>query len=390
MFGLQRHLRRIVGLCALRPLVLLLYVFARALLRGRQIRIIVMDPRYFGHQCLEPEVFWNDSKTDTEFGSRNLWLCSLGKKSMASNRYLWELARKRLNTIPSWIVSEIKAIQCHRDLKGVRLLDASIYRLNFLAHRECLLPSGDCLSDRRDEILKNFREPRRPYVVFTIRDPRVIYDLYDPRNREIQEFLPSMEDLTNCGYNVIRITSRTSDVIRSSNPHILDWQTQLQGEPGDELSVMSGASFVVSSTTGGDCLALAYRRPVLYVDSARFYLAFLGTEYATIHIPRLVDIETGKRLGMSAILERGLGWVGDHRSFERAGVRIQKSSPIEISRAVQEFEKSRGKKFSVTDDVSQNVWRDLLMKFHGSEITPRHGTIRAKMLESSIAHFVNS
>lgn len=370
------------------PVILVLYTLVRVLLFHRRIRIVVMDPRYFGHQCLEPEVFWNDWQLSVESGSHDFWLCSLGKKSMASNRYLWEIAARRLHTVPSWLVSEIKAIKKHLALPGIELQDASIYRLNFLPTRRCSLPSGSQLSSRRASILHKFVEPTRPYVIFTIRDPRVIYDLHDPRNREIREFLPSMEMLTMRGYNVIRLTSRTSDLITSLNPHILDWQVQVDGEPGDELALMSEASFVVSSTTGGDCLALAYRKPVLYIDCARFYLAFLGTELATLHMPRMFDIGSGDPLGMAEILKRGLGWVGDYRSFERAGVRIENSSPIEISRAVSEFMSAETEMRLRIDSPSQLQWRELLNRHHGTQILPRHGKIRANMLGSAIDEFV--
>jgi len=355
----------------------------------RRIQIVVMDPRYFGHQCLEPEVFRSDREQAVARGSKDFWFCCLGKRRMASNKHLWDLTKSKLSTLPSWLVTDVKYWQRRFAFSSIQLLDASIYRLNFLTKKASEMPSADGCAARRQVILSHLRDPDRPYVVFTIREPGVWYDPVDPRNRAIQTFLPSMEKLAQLGYNVVRLTSQTKDPLRAGNPHILDWQVLLNGQEGDELAVISGATFVVSTTTGGDCLALAYRRPVLYIDSARIYLVFLGTELATFQVPQILDVSSGERLRLGEILRRGLGWVGDARQFVAAGAQIINSSAEQIERYVVEYEaliRSEPKE-SLSD--SQNLWREELLAQHRHEIGERHGEIRANMLPSSIEQFAS-
>jgi putative glycosyltransferase (TIGR04372 family) len=155
------------------------------------------------------------------------------------------------------------------------------------------------------------------------------------------------------------------------------------GEPGDELAIISGASFVVSTTTGGDCLALAYRRPVLYVDSARFYLVFLATELATFQLPRMEDSQNGDILSLNQILERGLGWVAEQQSFTDANVTVVRSTPEEIRDYVAEYCSSETWKRVDALDANEDNWRDLLLSHHRSEILKRHGPIRARMHPAS-------
>ena len=369
------------------PVALLVATITRVLLPRRSVRIVVMDPRYFGHQCLEPEVFWNDWQSAKEQGSRDLWFCCLGKKSAAANSYLWEHTKQKFPTVPSWLVTRLAPWLQRLRFSNIVLISASIYRLNFLTERESTLPTASSFSERRSEILANLEDPERPYVVFTIRDLNVSYDPDDPRNRDINEFVPAMNALARRGFNVIRLTSKTGYRMTTKSQHVLDWQVLIDGREGDELVLLSGAAFVVSTTTGGDCLALAYRRPVLYVDSARLYLVFLATELATFYLPQLTDAASGQNLRLQEILAKDLGWVSDSRSFKKVGVAIRNSSPPEIERRVIEFADCRDQQREDADSDLQGRWRQPLLSRHAREVATRHGEIRAKMLPSSIADF---
>ena len=382
----MKVLRSIVRMLFL-PVAVVLILLAWSTSRKRVIRIVLMDPRFFGHQSLEPEVFWNDWRSSIERGCRDLWFCSLGRKKDSSNEYLWQLAHRRLPTIPSWFASDLQYWQKLLRLQVIRFLPASIYRLNFLSRRSTYLPEPDVWSTRRNEILSKLAEPFRPYVVFTIRASYVSYDPNDPRNRSLEDFSRAMKALIRVGYNIVRVNSRTDELIEDFSPHILDWQVLKSGEPGDELALISGASFVISTTTGGDCLALAYRRPVLYLDSARPYLVFLGTEYATFQVPKIVDCGTGAVLDFRDILSRGLAWAGEAKQFKQSGAMIVNSSAREIEANVLEFENLVARGLPESEFKDQE-WRDLLMESLGDQIVPRHGEIRARMLPSSRQWFV--
>lgn len=373
-----RALRLFVRLTAL-PVILVVGVMLKVFARGRILRVVVLDPRLFGHQSLEPEVFWNDWQSSRESGSRDLWRCCLGKKSEASNQFLWELTRKQFPTIPSWFVTSVAYWKKELSLSNIVLVDASIYRLGFLTRRGTKLPLTMSMQDRRLEILSRFDQPRLPYVVFTVREFDRTSTNNELRNRQIADFLPAMSALNERGFNVIRLMSRTKDPLACDRGKILDWQVLDDGEPGDELAVISGASFVVSTTTGGDCLALAYRRPVLYIDSARFYLVFLATELATFQMPRIENSRSGGVLSLAQILQLGLGWIAEQESFAGAGVSVVKSTPEEIRDYVLEYCSSENWKTPDSSDASEETWRDMLLSRHGPEILKRHGQIRARM-----------
>lgn len=385
---LQHLVRQFVRLLSL-PLIATVNLTLRAFDTGRVIRIVVMDSRYFGHQALEPEVFWNEWQSAVECGSRDYWFCCLGPRRNSSNPFLWGLTKRKFPVLPSWFVTSVAHWSRRFRFESIVLQDASIYRLNFLTSRETTLPVGDAVVARRSQILSRLAEPDRPYVVFTIREFNPLDDHNDLRNRQIADFSLGMSELVHRGFNVIRLMSKTQDPLIAFDRHHLDWQVERDGEPGDELVLLSGAAFVVSTTTGGDCLALGYRRPVLYIDCARFFLVFLGTELASFSVPLMYDIQSKEQLGLGALLERGLGWVGDQRLFTKAGVMVAPSDPERLRSQIVEYVVGLTAGWSISQEAAQQEWRETLGNELGSEIDARHGQVRARMLDSSIDEFVN-
>lgn len=335
-----------------------------------------MEPRFFGHQCLEPEVFWNDWQSAIEQGSSDIWLCSLGKRSAAASQFVWDLRKQSFPVVPSWLVTSVAFWQESLRLPQLQIKHADYHRLNFLTSRETTLPPPSTFDVRRRRILSQLAEPERPYAILTVREVAQGEDL---RNRDIREFEPSIVRLIKSGFNVIRLTSRTDNPLNFASPHLLDWQVRVSGEPGDELALVSGSSFVISTTTGIDCLALAYRRPVLYVDAARLFYVFMGTDYTTFQMPQMVDTKSGVLLDLEQILDRGLGWTKHSDAFLDADVRVLNSSPERLAEVVAEYLSVVSTGPQLDSDVLQNRWRELVLCHLGDRVTHRNGVIQARM-----------
>lgn len=338
-----------------------------------KIRVVIMEPRFFGHLALEPEVFMNDLLLWRNSRPRVIQFCTLGKKSQASNIGLWKIRKKSLPSLPSWSVSVLIALQSRLKTPIVDVVGAGYHRLNFLTKSEPTLPRSSSFVHRRNQILQRLEEPEKPYVIFTVREHSANPDL---RNRRVKDFEPSMMALAQNGYNIVRLTSQTVDTVSLDDPRVLDYQTEVTGHSLDELALVAGSRFVVSSTTGVDCLALAYRRPVLYVDAARFYYMFLGTELATILMPRFVHLSDNEPIKLSELLELGLGWVKDANCFHENGVGIVNSSPNEIRECVEHFSRTYMNS-GLNSDPRQEVWKHKLLSRHSDEVSARHGAIFA-------------
>lgn len=374
MISLLR-LRQLLRVTAL-PLIMMVFVVAWVIRRKVRFRVVIMEPRFFGHLALESEVFIHDKTLARDARPCQVLLCTLGKESQAANAELWTIRKQSLPSLPSWIVSDIRYWQTLAKRSVIEIVPADYHRLNFLNKTKPSLPDKKYFAQRREEILSRFEFPSRPYVVFTVREVMSSEDL---RNRQIQDFEPAMMALVQIGFNVIRLTNQTNNRISVSDSSLLDFQVRVNGRPLDELALVANASFVVSSTTGVDCLALAYRRPVLYIDAARFYYMFLGTELATIHMPRFVNVESGKPATLADLLNLGLGWVKHSSSFSEKGIKVVQSSPEEIRACVLQYAQRHSLSITNRFELLQNVWRSQLLTRHAEDVAVRHGVINARL-----------
>lgn len=362
---------------AVLPALLISLATLRIFWPKRRIRIVVMEPRFFGHQCLEPEVFQRDRQLSIEQRSNDIWLCSLGKRHEAANEVVWDLRKNDFPVVPSWFSTAVVFWQQVFDFSQFQVVNADYHRLNFLATTATSLPLDSSFELRRKDILSHMSNPERPYVIFTARE--TTRGIEDIRDRDIRDFEPAILSLIEIGYNVIRLTSRTENLLRINSPHLIDWQVREDGRPGDELVLVSGASFVVSTTTGVDALALAYRRPVLYVDASRLFYVFLGTELATFQMPLVLDQKSGTALNLEQLLKRGLGWAKHLQEFSDAGVRIIKSSPEKLREIILEYVDFISSKPQPELKSAQDSWRSLVMHYLSHKVTDRHGEIQAGM-----------
>lgn len=300
---------------------------------------------------------------------------------MAANKHLWDLRREQLPTVPSWLVSSMVFWQRHISFPGLQLKSADYHRLNSLTRSPSTLPQTPEHTSRRAEILSMLRDPERPYVVISARESAQGHDL---RNRDINEFEPAIHVLIHAGYNVVRVTARTRNPLQLRSRHVLDFQVEVSGQPGDELALVSGSSFVISTTTGIDCLALAYRRPVLYVDTARLFYVFLGTELATFQMPLMLDSRTGETLKLQQLVERKLCMTKHSDALSENGVLIANSKPDELANVVREYLRISATPYREDYVSDQSHWRDLLSGCLGDDLARRHGDLQAFMHPASM------
>jgi putative glycosyltransferase (TIGR04372 family) len=232
---------------------------------------------------------------------------------------------------------------------------------------------------RRNEVLATYFSSDRPYVVVTTKEPAGTTDPL--RSRSVTDLLPAIELLCDRGYHVLRVVDSSNDDLPVTRTGVVDFHVRRDGEPGDEIALVSGAEFVISTTTGLDALALSLRVPVLYIDAARLWYAFLGTSLATFFPPRYRDIATNSEIGLTDLLSRGIAVTKDSDAFTRAGVRVEVSSPESIRDYVDSYEALRlfGRTERIFESVSpqQARWRQSLLRHHRDVISLEHGDIHA-------------
>lgn len=326
----------LLGLWILRPLV--------------RVQLLVVAFHRFGHLALEPEVFLSHSKTETAKGladhqfPKTIRLWSFGPQKSQANHYLAMKWKEVLLTPPSWCVDSL----LHAGEKfPVLRLDTP--KLSVHGPANALDHSGPHLSFSLDELKRGRTELEklgvdsdRPIACLIVRDGgyyaargEVENPGYEFLNFDISTFEFAAKSLVSRGYQVVRMGTGSENPFGIEIEGVFDYALSPHRSEFLDVYIAGHCRFAVSTQTGPDAVCLAFRRPVCYIDVARFSQFFFGTKLAYWSPSELQ--RDGKRLTLKEIVSSDAVWIKDPDDFIRRGIRSVRSTPHEIGQLVSGF-----------------------------------------------------
>jgi len=206
-------------------------------------------------------------------------------------------------------------------------------------------------------------------------------------NFDVQVFSEAAKFLDSEGFSVVRLGTKTANVVNYDS-FVIDYaNSSLRTETAD-LQLVNECSFVISTQTGPDALALALRKPVLYIDTLRISQFFLGSRLATWNPVRFTSRVSGAVLSLRELLDSDFVWMEDPDLFLHSGYEFGRSSPIEIRELVasyllefrgeapQEWSEMRALANSLMTQRlgsrGQSVWGDVTAQLNGYWLEQNH------------------
>ena len=147
---------------------------------------------------------------------------------------------------------------------------------------------------------------------------------YSNINFDVSIFEQTVKMLLGRGYQVVRMGAGSEEPLHINAKGFTDYALSSARSDFLDVYLASKASFAVSTQTGPDALCLAFRKPVCYVDTARFSHMFLGTKLATWNPVQI--LQHGERMSLKQIASSEVAWIDDLADFERLDVEIIRSS----------------------------------------------------------------
>ena len=330
--GLDRFLRNLriawglflaALLLAIRPIV--------------DVRVQVLEARRLGHLALDPELWL--SQRD-ECGTTDQLVVFSALRPIC-NRFLLRLWKRVLHIAPNWLIQPIYEAghryprlnvtpqrwnPTHADL---RVLDRTRPHIR--------LTTGE--SSAAQEYLRRHGIPEStPHVCLAIRDsaylgtvfPRQDWGYHNFRDARIGDYVRMAEFLASRGYAVIRMGAVVAEQLRTNSPLVLDYATSPDRSELLDVSLFASCAFCISSSTGMDSLALAFRRPVGIANLPGVGGIRLGTTTRLVMLKDVYDLETNRRL--SLLDPRWQRALHNHRSdmYEAQGLCLRPNSPDEL------------------------------------------------------------
>jgi putative glycosyltransferase (TIGR04372 family) len=185
-------------------------------------------------------------------------------------------------------------------------------------------------------------DSNKPFVCLVVRDGGHYASTgesesigYDLLNADISTFELAAKGLADSGYQVIRMGAGSEKPMSQEHPNVFDYAKSQNRSAFLDIYLAGKCAFAISSQTGPDCVSLAFRRPVCYIDIARYSQFFLGTNIAYWNPTTL--IKNGSRMTLQQVMNSGVALLKDPEEFKNQGVTSVRSTPEEIRELVVEF-----------------------------------------------------
>ena len=342
------HLPGIVLGHTLLPATFLLLLVLRPFLI---VRIQPMISWRLGHFAANIEMYLCERDAGLNVpGGRHLDLWYLWTEPC--NFQLAAMWRRTLNIGPIWLLhplykllKNIPVLRLHlipnTDRDNHNLLDSSPPHLKF---SEAEIQIGNAG-------LGKLGIPKgSPFVCLNVRDKtyldkqsedasvNVDWTYHNYRDCDVQNYVKAADELTRRGYYVIRMGAAVNELMRTSNPMVIDYAGK--GLRSDFMDIFLGAhcAFCISNGTGFDAVPYIFRRPILYVDHVPVGIinTFSSRFMATTKEHWLKS--ENRQLTLEEILGSGAALYIKSQDYEAAGIELKDSTPEDIAQAVMEME----------------------------------------------------
>lgn len=204
------------------------------------------------------------------------------------------------------------------------------------------------------------------FVCFHARDsaylnaimPRENWSYNDYRDSNIHQYIPAVEALSKREIYSFRMGAVVKEKILSDNPKIIDYANQGRTDFLD-IYLSARCYFFLASSSGIDSVAMANRRPIVYVNVIPFEYLMSWDPQNVILPKKIWDLKSERFLTFREILESGAGQFCWSEQYRARGLRPVENSPEEITAAVVEmYERLNGswKSTDGDDKLQERFW----------------------------------
>ena len=304
----------------------------------------------FGHLALEPEQLLSNREIESKSKTTknplplviDIW--SLGPRQLQANRYLAKKWKMRVLTMPSWVVNALFQAGAKFLTLQLETPNLSIYGPNnALDHCESHLSFTNREELRaQKELAQMGIDPNKPFVCLVVRDGGHYASAgesesigYDLLNTDISTFELAAQGLAERGYQVVRMGAGSEKPMTLKHANVFDYAKSRNRSAFLDIYLAGKCSFAISTQTGPDCVSLVFRRPVCYIDIARYSQFFLGTNIAYWNPTTLM--KNGSRMTLQQVMDSGVALLKDPDDFEKQGIISVRSTPEVIRQLSVEF-----------------------------------------------------
>ena len=290
-----------------------------------------------GGKKLSREIYWIDSRTAP---SNAFWLAFLRRHFHISRSQILGSVVKLARLLPfkpAWYLAPYRDTQGSRDMNGS--LYKSSYQMEFTEEENKMgrawLDSVGCYQGQ-------------PFVCLMVRDstylnseafndpggsinPKDFWNYHSYRDSDVSDFAPAAEWLASQGVFVLRMGKAMGKKFVTNRPEVIDYAFLEDRSDFLDAWLFANCTFCVSTSTGADSLATAFKRPMVLVNFLP--LSITPTFCDSLTAAKALYDREGQRLNLQELLDADFYRIAE---YSDAGLSIRDLSPDEILEVVKE------------------------------------------------------
>ena len=334
------------------------------------IRVGFLHIDRIGHLIADLELYLSEKKLGIEPNSIDIFFLS-GKPA---NSFAIDLAKRNLNTINGmgFIIglNDFLPLSRKHSYKPYVIRTSSRDTSGTLKKVIPQLKFSEDENKKGEDFLKSLGLKKdQKFVCFTIRDnqylknefPDIDFSYHSYRDSDISKFYPAFNYLLERGYAVFRMGKHVSSEVKIDNPSFFDYSKSDFRSDFFDIWLMANCSFTVTTGTGIDEVANAFRKPICYVDFLPL-LFFNSYNPKTLTTPKtLLNPDTKKPVTLLEMIEK----YDDLEKFQNGNLLYSQNTENEIIDAIKEIERKIDCNWSLNEDeiIIRNKFLKLLMKW---------------------------
>lgn len=154
------------------------------------------------------------------------------------------------------------------------------------------------------------------------------------RDTKAENLIPAISYFLENGYSVVRMGSLQAQKLSLKNNQYVDYAHSAYRSEKNDLLLSSGASLWFGSSSGANCMALLYNKPVAIFDYNPFEIHALVEfrVFLPVHLQRIFSRRLNRHLSVSEILEKVRNGVllSTTNSYDADGLRTISNTSEEI------------------------------------------------------------
>jgi len=231
------------------------------------------------------------------------------------------------------------------------------------------------------------------YVCLIVRDDSYLnktfknrdWSYHEYRNSSIFEYKDAIEQLNARGYYVLRMGKLVNESLTIDTGKFIDYANTDDRSDFLDIWLVANCCFTISTSTGLDEVAIAYQKPVVFVNHLPVGDCRTGSEKYVELFKKLKWRSTGQYIGLQEQIDHGIVNCYKQRGFEDLGIEVIDNTPSEITAAVLEMENFVSGRWHQTkeNEKRQEWFFEILAK--SKDYAKKHGLMRPKISCSFLA-----